>query len=625
MAGVLLMKTSIATVSIAGDFRQKLAAIAMAGFDGIEIFEQDFIGFESSPAEVGRMVRDHGLEIMLFQPFRDFEGFPRGPLRDRAFARARQKFAVMNALGTDLMLICSSVHPRAVGGIDRCADDLAELGDVAADFGVRVGYEALAWGRYVNDHRDAWEIVRRADHPRVGLILDSYHTLARGIDPDSIRSIPGDRIFFLQLADAPAIDMDLLYLSRHYRNMPGEGDLDLPAFMKAVEATGYDGPLSLEIFNDQFRRSNAHLVASDGHRALLNLRGDMTGTRGAEADPIPPASPAAGIRLVEIDVPPAGLSAVSRLLKTIGFQRASAMDVKAGPGTVPYKAFSQAGISIFLGEQEDDNLQAGPVIRSFGLEVTDVSQAMRRALALKADPVCAAGAAIRGVNQSIIGFVEQGEPAPGGGESAPGWITGFDHLSQTLAYDEMLSWSLFYTTIFGLSKSPVVDVVDPDGLVKSQVLANHDARVRIILNGSDGPQTQAASFASTRQGSAAHHVAFETPDVIGLAGRLAGAGIATLAHTQNYYDDLAARFGIDPEQLNLLRENNLMYDEDETGAFYQLYLPSFENGFFLEFVQRVDGYEGLGGPNAPYRLAAQRRLGKAAAGHRGIDQPPVRA
>ena len=119
------MKTSIATVSIAGDFREKLSAIASAGFD-IEIFEQDFIGFEHGPLEAGNLVRDFGLEIMLFQPFRDFEGLPPGPLRERAFARARQKFEVMNRLGTDLMLICSSVHPGAMGGIDRCADDLAD-------------------------------------------------------------------------------------------------------------------------------------------------------------------------------------------------------------------------------------------------------------------------------------------------------------------------------------------------------------------------------------------------------------------------------------------------------------------------------------------------------------------
>ena len=83
--------------------------------------------------------------------------------------------------------------------------------------------------------------MRRADHPNVGLILDSFHTLARKIDVDSIRAIPGDRIFIVQLADAPLIDMDLLYWSRHFRNMPGEGDLPVTDFMRAVAATGYDG------------------------------------------------------------------------------------------------------------------------------------------------------------------------------------------------------------------------------------------------------------------------------------------------------------------------------------------------------------------------------------------------
>ena len=116
------MKTSIATVSISGTFAEKLAAIATAGFDGIEIFEQDFIASDFTPAEVGRMVRDHGLEITLFQPFRDFEGLPE-PHRSRAFARAARKFDLMNQLGTDLMLVCSSVHPAAMGGIDRMAQD----------------------------------------------------------------------------------------------------------------------------------------------------------------------------------------------------------------------------------------------------------------------------------------------------------------------------------------------------------------------------------------------------------------------------------------------------------------------------------------------------------------------
>lgn len=108
------MKTSIATVSISGDFQEKLTAIARAGFDGIEIFENDFLAFDRSPAEVGRMVRDHGLKVTLFQPFRDFEGMPE-PFRSRNFDRAERKFDLMAELGTNLMLICSNTSIVAPG------------------------------------------------------------------------------------------------------------------------------------------------------------------------------------------------------------------------------------------------------------------------------------------------------------------------------------------------------------------------------------------------------------------------------------------------------------------------------------------------------------------------------
>lgn len=223
-----MLPTSIATVSLSGDLKEKLDAIGAAGFDGVEIFENDFLAYPAGPREVGKMVRDAGLAVSVFQPFRDFEGMPEPP-RTRAFDRAERKFDVMQALGTDLMLVCSNVSPAALGGIDRAADDLRMLGERAARRGLRVGYEALAWGRHVSDHRDAWEIVRRADHPAVGLILDSFHTLARRIDPDSIRRIPGDRIFLVQVADAPLLDMDLLSWSLTSATCRGRAGSTSPA------------------------------------------------------------------------------------------------------------------------------------------------------------------------------------------------------------------------------------------------------------------------------------------------------------------------------------------------------------------------------------------------------------
>ena len=264
------MKTSIATVSINGTLKEKIIAIANAGFDGVEIFENDFLTNNLSPKEVKKIVQDSGLEITLFQPFRDFEGMP-DKHRIRAFDRAKRKFDIMQELETDLVLICSNTSNISLGGIDRAANDFFELGEIAKERSIKIGYEALAWGKYVNDHRDAWEIVRRANHENVGIILDSFHTLSKKIDLKSISSIPAEKIFIVQLADAPYYEMDLLYWSRHFRNMPGQGDLPINDFMTYLNQTGYDGYLSLEIFNDNYRSGPRDLIAKDGKRSLISL------------------------------------------------------------------------------------------------------------------------------------------------------------------------------------------------------------------------------------------------------------------------------------------------------------------------------------------------------------------
>ena len=108
------------------------------------------------------MIRDCGLEIVIYQPFRDIEGMPE-PQRGRAFDRAERKFNLMQELDTDLMLVCSNVSPLSLVCIDRAAANFHELGERTRKYKLRVGYEALAWGRHINDPRDAWQILRRSN------------------------------------------------------------------------------------------------------------------------------------------------------------------------------------------------------------------------------------------------------------------------------------------------------------------------------------------------------------------------------------------------------------------------------------------------------------------------------
>ena len=621
------MKTSIATVSIAGDLPEKLAAIAAAGFDGVEIFENDFLAFDGSPRDVGRMARDAGLAITLFQPFRDFEGLPE-PQRSRAFDRAERKFDVMAELGTDLMLVCSSVSPVSLGGIDRAAADFRELGERAARRNLRVGFEALAWGRHIHDHRDAWEVVRRADHPSIGLILDSFHTLARDIELGSIRSIPSDKIFIVQLADAPKIDMDLLYWSRHFRNMPGEGDLPVRDFMQAVAATGYDGYLSLEIFNDQFRGGNARAISVDGKRSLVWLMDKVRREEPAVEPPpadVPDRISVDGVEFIEFTADTSGARDLAAFLTTLGFHAAGRHVSK------DVTLWRQGEVKIVVNTDREGFAHSSFVVHgttayAIGLRVGNAAAALRRALAMGAEPFAQPVGtgelsipAIRGVGGGLIYFIDattdlarvwdiEFRPLAHGPAQPDAGITRIDHIGQTTRHEEMPSWLLFYASIFDTTKTPMVDVIDPAGIVRSQAIESPDGRFRLTLNGAENRRTLAGHFIAETFGSSVQHMALATDDIFATEAKLRALGFEPLLISPNYYDDVEARFGLDPDFADALRAGNILYDRDDRGEFFQLYAPNFGEGFIVEIVERRGGYAGYGAPNAPFRIAAQKRL-----------------
>src|SRR3954463_10470425 len=300
-------RAAVATVCLSGTLEDKLSAAAAAGFDGVEIFEPDFIASSWSAVQIRDRCADLGLSIALYQPFRDFDAVDPDVLAAN-LRRAEHKFDVMEALGTDLVLVCSSVSPHALDDDDRIAEQLHRLAARAGERGIRICYEALAWGRFVNTYERSWEIVRRADHAALGLCVDSFHILSRGSDPAGIADIPGEKLFFLQLADAPHMAMDVLQWSRHHRLFPGQGAFDLPAFLGYVLAAGYDGPLSLEVFNDVFRQADPERAAVDALRSLLPPQGATA--VGGPADlrdrtpfpALPPPQELGGHAFVELSV-----------------------------------------------------------------------------------------------------------------------------------------------------------------------------------------------------------------------------------------------------------------------------------------------------------------------------------
>lgn len=617
------MSNAIATVSLRGTLEEKLQAAAAAGFSGVEIFENDLLGSALRPREVRRMLADLGLSCMLYQPFRDFEGMPDG-LRQRAFDRAERKFDLMGELDTDRILVCSNCSPAALGNRARIVDDLRDLGERAAARGIVVGYEALAWGRHVNDHREAWAIVEAVDHPAIGIILDSFHSLSRGIPSASIRDIPGHKIAFVQLADAPLLDMDLLYWSRHFRNLPGQGGLDVVTYVAEILRTGYDGPLSLEIFNDRFRSSAARLVAEDGHRSLDHVRDAALRLLGRESA-MPAPQPMLGAEFVEFTADGADAARLGETFATLGFACAGEHRHKR------VTRWRQGSINLVInaeprGFASTYRTAHGASICAIGVRVSDTTAVLARAAALgikayspDGRPGRMAMPALRGVGGSLVYLIDANaveglwareftplaaaDPVP-----AP-HAQGVDHLAAVVHNDEFLSWQLYWRALFGLEARAAQDVIDPAGLVHSQALQSPDGAFRITLNASDARETLSSRFLDHGLGGGYQHVALTTEDIFATAQALHDGGAAMLEMPANYYDDLVARFGFDATLIARMAALNILYDEDAHGAgYWQCYSRAFDKLFFFEFVQRDHGYGGYGAPNAGIRLAAQNRF-----------------
>lgn len=633
------MHRSIATVSISGTLRQKMEAVAAARFDGIELFENDFINYKGSAADLRSMASDLGLSIDLYQPFRDFEGMPDAQFR-RSLERAERKFDLMQALGVSTLLVCSNTSPLSLADMDRSVSQLYELAERAARRNIRIGYEALAWGRHVNLYRQAWEIVKKANHPHLGLVLDSFHTLSLNDDPSGIAEIPGDKIFFLQMADAPRMGLDVLQWARHFRCFPGQGQFDVENFLEQVLLAGYNGPLSLEIFNDVFRAAPTRRTATDAMRSLLFLESevrarlsraanepdrDLKARQALERTELfsPPAAPLlTGIAFIEFAVDAGAAKNLGALLEALGF---SCVGRHRSKDVVLYR---QGAINLILNSQPDSFahtrfMALGPSVCALGIGTNDPIRAVNRATALHSarfDSAIGPGEmqlpAIRVPGGMVMHFIPQQDEAQTYDEAdfiADGATNGasgvglhrVDHVALGLGEDELGTWTLFCRAVLGLQPGDSFELADPFGLIRSCGVANADRDVRFVLNVSQGAKTRTAQKVSNAGGASVHHIALSTDDIFTSVAAMQEKGVPFVSISANYYDDLLTRHDLDVRLVDRMRQLGILFDRTPEGDYFHIYTESFADRFFFEIVQRKNAYDAYGALNAPARMASQ--------------------
>lgn len=614
------MKTSIATVSISGTLPEKMQAAAAAGFQGIEIFENDLVQFDGSAADIRQLAADLQLEIIALQPFRDFEAMPE-PYRTQNFYRAQKKFELMHELGTKKLLICSNVSPHLINDKARAAADLNALAELAKQQDFSIGYEALAWGRYTADYGDAWDIVKKADHDSLGIILDNFHMYARGNTLDILRDdIPVDKIALVQVADAPALKMETLYYSRHFRCFPGQGDMKVKEFVQCLKDKGYNDYLSHEIFNDEFRSSPATGKAIDGMRSLIWLDEQ---TSSAETDEQRNAKVVdegvQDVEFIEFALPEGDDNPLFELLEALGFKETHQHRSKN------VTLMQQGGINLVLNREPSSQAHEhfknhGSSVCALALSTGNLKRSFERAgqyhcpsFMNQAGPGELNIPAIRAVGDSLVYFLDDQSkvnfydvdfaPIPRSNKEGIG-LERIDHIGQTVSNTDFLSAAFFYKSLLEFDITPNQDLPDIYGLVVSRLAMSQNKKVRIPINMTSTSQASSKRFLDKTKGSGVQQIAFASSDIFASAAAIPQALLLDIPNS--YYLDLDARFALDQQLLKKLRSYNIMYDKNDDGEFFHCYSKEV-NGVFFEIVQRINNYQSYGESNAHIRLAAQSR------------------
>ena len=548
---------TIPTAVVPGDLPAKLRDIAALGFEAIDLSLPDVAQFDGSTHKLADLISQSGLQISSI-----------GPLEPGATqAQVAAKVALATELGIGLLIL----------DVDDPDPYVPGLQDIGA---IRLAFRPT---RAVEDA--VRKLVREANNPQIGLALNSFEVLADGARPARLRDIEGAQVFHVSLQDGPLRPM-----------LPGQGTLNLGGFARVLARAGFAGPWSVGVAPE------GPDTALNAYRSLVTVLSDAAATepllRGSTPT-LPKKMAAKGIEFIEFGVDADGAAELEAALAAMAFRRERKHLSKK------VTLWRQGAVNIVInlegsGHAGQAVAEHGPCVCDMGLRVRNAAETVARAQALGTrdfTQVVGLGEldipAIRGVGGSVIHFIDEQsdlhrvwdiefEPVTRTRATPPSGLRRIDHVSQTMRFEEMQSWLLYYLSTFEMSKSPIVNVADPSGIVLSQALETPEGEVRLNLNGAADAQTLAGSFVTGRPGAGVQHIAFQTDDIFETSALLDQAGFQRLSIPRNYYADTQAAFDLDDKATAALQERHLLYDRDEHGSYYQLYGQAIFDGFFFE-------------------------------------------
>ena len=455
-------------------------------------------------------------------------------------------------------------------------------------------------------------------NPSFYLTINSKNILMDGSQPSLINQIPLSLIDHVQLTDISKYISSEDQISNLSELLPNEGVLDLKSFIKIFLKKNYKG--SISVANNNILNNKANLI-KDANRAFVSVFDDVVSSDISLDNlnlKIPPKINLNGFEFLEFTVFGEDHTSLVKMLKKLSFRKERIHKTKN------VELWRQGSINILINSEKNSfaeqvYLKNGPSVCDIAIKVKDAIQTIDRAkkLGIKEHSQSVSVGelkipAIKGVDGSVIHFIDQKsnlfqlwnldfnylKPEP----IQPSGLRSIDHISQSMKEEEMRSWLFFYLSNFNMYKTTQLDLVSSKGIIKSQAISSPEGEVRLNLNGSNNSQTIAGSFMTNKTGSSIQHIAFNTDDIFETVNILSENKFPFLQIDKKYYTQLQNKYDLDEKTLNNLKRNNILYDKNEFGEFFQIYSEPIFTGFFFEIVQRKQNYKGYGESNATHRI-----------------------
>jgi sugar phosphate isomerase/epimerase len=229
-------------------FKTIIDATADAGFSGASLWafhHMAALADGASSEQIRAWHTDRGISVPIVESLIGWEGGDT--------AAIQQQCGPIFDVATlyDAKVVAGVVLASEINA-DAAATGLAELAKMGRERGLDICIEWLPWTG-LPDLKSAWKLVQDTGAENLGLVVDAWHWLRQpgGPDESTLRSIPGERIYCLQLDDTTAVGTgdDPMMESMTNRLLPGEGDVEWPALLGILDEIGADPIWAPEVFS----------------------------------------------------------------------------------------------------------------------------------------------------------------------------------------------------------------------------------------------------------------------------------------------------------------------------------------------------------------------------------------